>query len=728
MDGSASKVRIESILAAVEAYRPEMDEELLRRAYVFAANRHRGQLRLSGEPYLSHPLHVAKILTELELDEVAVATGMLHDLLEDTQTSRDELQEAFGEQISGLVEALTKISTFESTYAAREASEAESFRRLLLASVDDVRVILVKLADRLHNMRTLEYLNRSRQLSIARETLQIYAPIANRLGIGTVKEELQDLCFRFLEPQQYGRLQAAVRDRREAAHRWFQEIQSTVHELLEHNGIHATVFGRIKHLYSVWDKLQRQNVDVTSVFDFLAFRVVVETVADCYAILGLIHQLWSPVPGRIKDYIAIPKPNGYQSLHTSVVGPEGQPFEIQIRTHEMHRLAEYGIAAHWSYKEKGSRETADDSRVTWLRGILDQTEGSTPREFLDTLRLDLYADEVYSFTPTGQVLAFPRGATVLDFAYKVHTDVGHRCTGARLSGRWVPIRTQLRNGDIVEIVTSPSQQPSRGWLDLVATSRARSKIRAWLKREEKRRAVEIGRRLLERELRRVGSSLKAFLDSGDLQHTLHAHGYSREEDLCAAIGFGRLTASTLAVQFVAVPDEPEARDEGRFEPVETGRRESAPPLEVTGESDFLAYLARCCSPVPGEEIVGYVTRGKGVAVHSRWCPNVRQLREHPERGIDVAWAESTLNGTNGTSRVGLHVTYDDLGGMLGTICNVIEEERAQIVSCQQRSARRGTTAAVVIEVREALQLRRVLAKLEQIQGVSSVERRRGVRR
>jgi GTP pyrophosphokinase len=727
MDGSSPKARIEDILTAVEAYRPDMDEGLLRQAYVFAANRHRGQLRLSGEPYLSHPLHVAKILTGLELDEVAVATGMLHDILEDTDTTRSELEAVFGGQIAGLVAALTKIATFESTFAARQASEAESFRRLLLASVDDVRVILVKLADRLHNMRTLEYLERSRQLAIAQETLEIYAPIANRLGIGAMKEQLQDLCFRFLEPQQHEHLQTEVAERNEAAHRWFREIQATVQELLQRHGIQARVVGRIKHMYSIWDKLQRQNVDVTSVFDLLAFRVVVDTVADCYAILGLIHQLWSPVPGRIKDYIAIPKPNGYQSLHTSVVGPEGQPFEIQIRTHEMHRLAEYGIAAHWSYKEQGSEHGADDSRVTWLRGILDQTEGSTPREFLDTLRLDLYPDEVYSFTPAGQVLAFPRGATVLDFAYKVHTEVGHQCAGARLSGRWVPIRTELRNGDIVEIVTSQNQRPSRGWLDLVVTSRARTKIRAWLKREEKRRAVEIGRRLLDRELRRAGSSLKAFLTSQDLEATLHGHGYSREEDLCAAIGFGRLAAAQLAGQFVAVGEE-RARTDDDVDSAGAPPATGAPPLEVTGESDFLAYLARCCSPVPGEEIVGFVTRGKGVAVHSRWCPNVRQLREHPERGIEVAWADSALATGNGRSRVGLRVRYDDLGGMLGAICSVIEEARATIVSCQQRSLKEGAAASIVIEVSEAAHLRRVLANLEHIQGVVSVNRQGGTRR
>ena len=725
MDGSPSKVRIEGILAAVGGYRPEMDEELLRRAYVFAANRHRGQLRLSGESYLSHPLHVAQLLTELELDEVAVAAGLLHDILEDTETTNEELEAVFGQQIARLVVALTKISTFESTYAAREASEAESFRRLLLASVDDVRVILVKLADRLHNMRTLEFLEPPRQVAIAKETLEIYAPIANRLGIGSVKDQLQNLCFRFLEPQQHDRLQAAVRDRQDAAHRWFEEIQEQMETVLEEHGISGSVFGRVKHLYSVWEKLQRQQVDVTSVFDFLAFRVVVETVADCYAVLGLIHQLWSPVPGRIKDYVAIPKPNGYQSLHTSVMGPEGHPFEIQIRTSEMHRLAEYGIAAHWSYKEKGSSEAANDARVTWLRGILDRTEGATPREFLDTLRLDLYPDEVYSFTPAGQVLAFPRGATVLDFAYKVHTEVGHQCTGARLSGRWVPIKTALRNGDVVEIVTSSTQRPSRGWLDLVVTSRARAKIRAWLKREEKRRAVEIGRRLLERELRRAGMSLRSFIESSGFEPTLHAHGFTREEELLAAIGFGRLAAGPLAVQ--AAGEQQEVPDTGE-EVRRSGASEGPPPLEVTGESDFLAYLARCCNPVPGEEIIGFVTRGKGVAVHSRWCPNVRQLREHPERRIEVAWAEAAMAAGNGCSRVGLQVRYDDLGGMLGTICSVLEEERTTILSCQQRRVRDGAAASVVIEVREVGQLRRVVSKLGQIQGVVSVERRGRSRR
>jgi GTP diphosphokinase / guanosine-3',5'-bis(diphosphate) 3'-diphosphatase len=718
----AAKIRIEDILNRVERYLPQMDEALLRQAYVFAANRHRGQVRRSGEAYLVHPLSVAWVLADMELDEIAIAAGLLHDILEDTDTTQDEMELEFGPAVTRVVVALTKISSYESSYSSREANEAENFRRLLFASTDDVRVILVKLADRLHNMRTLRYLDHERQVAIARETLEIYAPIAHRLGIGSIKTELEDLCFRSLHPREVQRLERAIEERAHVAERWFTEIKGVLGGILKEHGLSGEIQGRVKHLYSIWQKLRRQGVDVESVFDFLAFRIVVDTVAECYATLGLIHQKWPPVPGRIKDFIAIPKPNAYRSLHTTVIGPEGHPFEIQIRTADMHRIAEHGIAAHWSYKEKGSRP-AEDSRMAWLSSLLDTTQGSSPREFLDSLRVDLYPDEVYCFTPRGDVFSFPRGATVLDFAYRVHTEVGHRCVGATVNGRWVPLRTELKNGDIVQISTSPQQSPHHDWLGVAATGRTRSKIRAWLKREEKVRAIEVGKKLLERELRRAGWSMKRLGDSEELKSILTSHGLSKLDDLLAAVGFGRMGAAVVTEQLMPAAEAP-------AEPMlpATDRRAAptteTPVLEVTGDSDFLVYVAKCCNPLPGEEIVGYVTRGKGVAVHSRSCPNVRRLLYHPEREIEVRWAAAAMEGRVGRSRVDLDMKYQDRSGLLAEASQAISSEGSNILSCSLQTHDGGAgTVAMSIEVRDAAHLNRIVQKLEAVDGMLHVERR-----
>jgi GTP pyrophosphokinase len=720
---AVAKIRIEDILNRMEQYRPDLDEDLLRHAYVFAANRHQGQIRRSGEPYFTHPLTVAWILAEMELDEETIAAGLLHDLLEDTPTTAEELEFEFGPEVARLVVALTKMADFESSYSSREATEAENFRRLLLASMDDVRVILIKLVDRLHNMRTLEHLRRERQIAIARETLEIFAPIANRLGIGSVKTEMEDLCFLYLHPKEAERLKKEVEERADAADRWFAEIRGVLEGLRNENGMEGTVHGRVKHLYSIYEKLKRQGVDVANVFDFLAFRIIVSSVADCYATLGLIHHQWSPVPGRIKDHLAIPKPNAYQSLHTTVIGPEGHPFEIQIRTEEMHKIAEFGIAAHWSYKEQGSKDPVDDSRVTWLRALLDNSEGSSPREFLDSLKVDLYPDEVYSFTPRGDVFSFPRGATILDFAYRVHTQVGHNCVGGRINGRWVPLKTELTNGDIIEVSTSPQQRPHHDWLGIVATNRARSKIRAWLKREEKERAVEVGRKLLDRELRKIGTTLRRVSGSDEVQQILTSHGLSKEDDLLSAIGFGKLQVSVVTDKLRQDETAEEELDEKRLPEV-------APPpteghaLEVTGDADFLVYLAKCCKPLPGEDVVGFVTRGKGVAVHSRDCPNVRNLLYHPEREIEVRWAPSAATSKTPTSQVDVDMAFDDRSGMLASISQTISSEGSDILSCRLRTEPNDTGfAAMTIVVRDAAQLTRILNRLQELNGVIRVERR-----
>jgi GTP pyrophosphokinase len=718
-----AKIRIEDILNRIELYRSEPDEDLLRHAYIFAANRHQGQVRRSGEAYFNHPLTVAWILAEMELDEVAIATGLLHDLLEDTETTAEELELEFGPDVTRLVEALTKLSDFESSFSSREATEAENFRRLLLASMDDVRVILVKLADRLHNMRTLKYLRRDRQVAIAQETLDIYAPIANRLGIGSIKIEMEDLCFHYLHPEQWEKLEHEIRDRADAAERWFAEIRGVIEGLLGEHEIEGSVQGRVKHMYSVYQKLRRQGVDVANVFDFLAFRIIVDSIGDCYAVLGLIHQQWPPVPGRMKDHIAIPKPNAYQSLHTTVLGPEAHPFEIQIRTWDMHKIAEFGIAAHWSYKEKGSGSVSDDSRISWLRSLLDNSEGASPREFLDSIKVDLYPDDVYCFTPRGDVFSFPRGSTILDFAYRVHTEVGHTCVGGRINSRWVPLRTTLKNGDIVEISTSPQQQPHHDWLNIVVTNRARSKIRSWLKREEKKRAVEVGRKLIEREFRRAGVSWRRVAGSDEFKAMLTSHGLSREEDLLAAIGFGRLAAPAIIAQLLPGKDD-ELEDEppvaARPEPAHTAGQ----ALEVTGDTDFLVYVAKCCKPLPGESIVGFVTRGKGVAVHSRSCPNVKNLMYHPEREIEVRWASNASVSGATPNQVEVDMAFDDRSGMLASISSVISAEGSDILSCQLRTEHRDRGfAAMTIVVRDAAQLERILGRLSKLNGMRRVERR-----
>src|SRR5215510_7700995 len=505
-------IRFEDLLDKVKTYSPDADVELLRRAYVFSAFEHRDQVRRSGEPYLIHPLAVAEFLVELRLDAVAIAAGLLHDVVEDTLTSIERIQELFGPEVAHVVEGVTKISAIP--FSSTEERQAENFRKMLLAMVDDIRVILVKLADRVHNMRTLSHLPEDRRTRVAQETRDIYAPIANRLGMSKVKNELEELSFRYLEPQAYEALRAKVDAKRRAAEGLIQSLKATVEAKLREAQIPvAQIDGRIKRLWSIHQKLKRQKIELEQVYDFIALRVVTDSVKDCYGALGIIHQTWSPVPGRIKDFIAMPRPNGYQSLHTSVISERGVPFEVQIRTEEMHRHAEEGIAAHWKYKEGRIGDHRDERHFQWLRQLLEvQSEVRDPHEFIQNLKVDLYPEEVYIFTPKGQVKAFPRGATPIDFAYAIHTDIGHQCVGARVNGKMVPLRTRLRNGDIVEIVTNAGHKPSRDWLNFVVTVRARNKIKHFVQGEERTRSVELGRRLLEKEARRFDLNPSALFE------------------------------------------------------------------------------------------------------------------------------------------------------------------------------------------------------------------------
>src|SRR3954447_21531167 len=635
-------IRFEDLLEKVRAYSPDTDVELLRRAYVFSAFEHRGQVRHSGEPYLIHPLAVADYLADMKLDAVAIAAGLLHDVAEDTLTTIERIRELFGPEVAHVVEGVTKISAIPLSTSTSEERQAENFRKMLLAMVDDIRVILVKLADRLHNMRTLSHLPDERRVKIAQETRDIYAPIANRLGMSKVKNELEELSFRYLEPQAYEALRTAVDLKRRATEGLIGELKKTVAaKLAEAQVPIVEIDGRIKRLWSIHQKLERQKIELGQVYDFIALRIVTESVKDCYAALGIIHQTWSPVPGRIKDFIAMPRPNGYQSLHTSVVSEHGFPFEVQIRTEEMHVRAEEGIAAHWKYKEGRVGDHRDERYFQWMRQLLEvQQEVRDPQEFLQKLKIDLYPEEVYIFTPKGEVRSMPRGATVVDFAYGIHTDVGNQCVGARINGKMVPLRTRMQNGDIVEIITQSGHKPSRDWLTFVTTSRARSKIKHVLQGEERTRSIELGRRLFDKEARRFGLSPGTLLDSEALTKFAAEYGAKNAEELLAHIGYGKLAARTVIQK--AVPSgllQEKAPDSAVVSAVKRVLRPGSvsDKIKVRGTDDVMVFRAKCCNPIRGEKIVGYITRGKGVSVHAASCPNVLNLMFDPERRIDVEW-------------------------------------------------------------------------------------------
>jgi GTP pyrophosphokinase len=711
-------IRFEDIQDRVESYHPEADFDLLRRAYVFSAMEHRNQLRKSGEPYLVHPLEVAGILADLKLDITTVAVGLLHDVLEDTLTTRDVLHEYFGPEITDMVEGLSKISRFR--FQSDEQREAENFRKMMLAVVDDLRVILVKLADRLHNMRTLEHLPAERRRRIARETMEIYAPIANRLGLGGIKGELEDLAFRYLDPDGYRLITRRLAERQASSDAVIAEVRGRLESALRDAGVPAEISGRVKRIYSIVGKMRKQGIDVDEVYDYVAFRILTDSVKSCYGALGIIHAMWRPVPGRIKDYIAIPKPNRYQSLHTSVMGEKGFPFEIQIRTREMDEVAEKGIAAHWRYKE-GEPLLPDEVRnIEWLRSLLDwQSESHDARDFVRLVKLDLYPEEVYAFTPKGQVKSLPREATPIDFAYKVHTEVGHHCAGARVNGKLVPLKTPLRNGDVVEIITSPAAHPSRDWLGVVRTASARSKIRAYLNRVERAHSVELGRTLLERELRRYRLSAKALSRHERLGELLRDLGFADADDLHAAIGFGK----TLPQQVVGALWPDRARDEGPPRGIGQavkrvlGVAESR--VEVAGMSDGMVNLAKCCSPVYGEPIVGYVTRGRGVSVHLEACPNVEKLMYDPQRRIEVNWA--SRDGAAFLVKLAIHT--EDRKGMLARLTSVIAEEEGNIRDIRAEAVEmEGGRISLTLTLGDQQQLDRILQRLRSLEGVTAVQR------
>jgi GTP pyrophosphokinase len=712
-------IRFEDLLERVRGYTSDEEREFLRRAYVFSALEHKGQVRHSGEPYLVHPLEVASILADMRLDPVAIAAGLLHDVVEDTLTTIEKIQEHFGPEVAHVVEGVTKISAIP--FSSSEERQAENFRKMLLAMVDDIRVILVKLADRLHNMRTLAHMSEDRQQRTAQETLDIYAPIANRLGMSKIKNELEELSFQYLDPAGYQALTAKVESKRKAAEEEIDDLKTTVIAKLNEAQIPVKqVDGRLKRLYSINQKLKRQRIELDQVYDFVALRIITESVKDCYAALGIIHQTWSPVPGRIKDFIAMPRPNGYQSLHTSVISERGVPFEVQIRTEEMHRHAEEGIAAHWKYKEGRIGDHRDERHFQWLRQLLEvQSEVRDPHEFIQNLKVDLYPEEVYIFTPKGQVKAFPRGATPIDFAYAIHTDIGHQCVGARVNGKMVPLRTRLRNGDIVEIITTTGHKPSRDWLNFVVTSRARNKIKHFIHAEEKTRSLELGRRVFDKEARRFGLSPKTLTEPASVNKVLGEYGMQKADELFAAIGYGKLAARTVIAKFV--PDEQlkETPDTGIASVVRRVLGTGEDKIKVRGIDDLLVFRARCCNPIRGEKIVGYITRGKGVSVHSAACTNVVNLLYDPERKIDVEWDKGA---DPSTYTVRLSIQVEDRKGILADVSSKIAGINTNIRNVEATVDDQRGRIDMTVEISDVKHLQKVIKSLRSIEGVLDVER------
>lgn len=716
--------KLESSFAAT---RPKEDAAKLRAAFEFSRDKHSGQRRKSGEPYILHPIAVAQILVDMQMDLVSVETALLHDVVEDTGTPIEEIKKRFGPEVAACVDGVTKLGKLQ--LYSREEQQAESVRKMLLAMVRDIRVILVKLSDRLHNMRTIGSLAPEKQARIAQETLDIYSPIAHRLGMGKVRSELEDLAFRAIDPQGYRDIVEQIEGKRKATTEFLEGIRKSVEQKLSREGIPARVEGRLKRPYSVYLKLKRQKIPIEQVYDLLALRIITDSLKNCYAALGVIHNEWPPIPGRIKDFIAMPRQNGYQSLHTSVMGTGGQAFEVQIRTEEMHKLAEDGVAAHWKYKEGRKGPSQEEQYVQWMRQLVEwQQEMRDPGEFMSTLKVDLYSDEVYVFTPRGKVVVLPRDATPVDFAFAIHSDVGIHCVGAKVNNRIVPLKYTLKNGDVVEVLTQPGHMPSKDWLSFVKTSKAKNKIKAIINATERSKAIEIGEKYFEKEARRLGISVVR-LDEGILGQLLEDYGLGKLEDLYAQLGYGKLDARPILMRFdpvrAAAAEELKHEQEAAAHTPPAGGEKGAKDLvlRVKGLNDVLVYRAPCCNPIPGEAIVGYITRGKGVAVHSVTCSNVQNLLYEVERKIDVEWAKTGAENFE----VNLSILTDDRPGMLAQLTTVMVSENSNIRSLEARGDEEGGgDGAVVdmkIEVKDKRQLEKILSAVRRIPGVRDIERK-----
>lgn len=708
----------DELVATLRSYLPDADFPMVRRAYAFAGRSHMGQFRRSGEPYFAHPVAVAFLLTRLRLDSASICSGLLHDVAEDTEVSIGEISSRFSEEIGQIVDGVTKLDQIK--FSSQQHKQAENFRKMLVAMSKDIRVLLIKLADRLHNMTTLQHMKPESQLRIAQETVELYAPLANRLGIGWMKAQLEDLCFRHLHAEEYGNLAKTIGLRQSERQAYVNEVVTELRELLEREGLaHATVYGRPKHLFGIWRKMENGKIPYEQIYDVQGFRVLVDDVKECYQALGAVHSRYKPIPGRFKDYIALPKANHYQSLHTSVIGPHTERIEIQIRTQEMHRLAEEGVSAHWRYKERGeSISLRDEERFSWLKQLLEWHTGvKDSDEFLDTMKVDLFNDEVYAFTPKGDVKVLPRGATPVDFAYAIHTKVGDRCVGAKVDGSMVPLRHPLRNGNIVDIMTRADAKPSQDWLDFVATARAKNKIRAYVHAEQRSRALELGNDLLEKAFRRVKCSIARAQSNDRMPEVLGWFGVSLWDDLAVAVGFGKVEPEKVVRQLFPDANPPEPKPV-----VADSKRKRKPKKEtasiiVSGEDDVMVRFAKCCSPVPGDQVIGVVTRGRGITVHQRGCTRV--LDADPLRRIECEW--NIHPGS--TATVTIRIYTENTSGLLAAMSQRFTEASIDIQSanCRVIDGRRAINDFVV-NVVDVRQLNKVIADLSRLRGVSKVER------
>ena len=715
-------LRFNDILERLISYHPNADIELLKKAYVFSAKVHLGQVRLSGEPYLNHPLEVAGILTQLKLDVASVATGLLHDTVEDTLVTLKEIEENFGEGIAQLVDGLTKISLI--SLRSSEEHQAENLRKMILAMVKDIRVILIKLADRLHNMRTLQYQPPEKQVEIAQETLDIYALLAHRLGIDWIKSELENLAFQYLHPEIYEEIRRKIAKKEKERTRYIEEVKRTLMKKLYENHIEGEVTGRLKQIYSIYLKMKEQNIDFDQVYDITAFRVIVNSIKACYDVLGIIHSIWKPIPGKFKDYIGLSKENMYQSLHTTVIGPYGERIEIQIRTHEMHKIAEEGIAAHWKYKEGKAVEEADDKRFTWLRQLLEwQRDLKDNQQFIESLKVDLFPNEVYIFTPKGEVKQFPISSTPIDFAYSIHSDVGNHCAGAKVNGKIVPLRYELRSGDTVEITTSPNQKPSKDWLKLVKTPRAKTKIRQWFTAEEREKSIILGKEILEKELRKYDLQQAKLIKSGELAKVANEFSFQGVEDLVAAVGYGKLTANQIIGKILPqekLEQQKEELEEGRFKHlIQKITRAPKDALLIRGIDNVMVRYAGCCNPVPGDKVVGFITRGRGVTIHTADCQNA--LDDDPHRKVEVEWDSKKEY----IYPVRIRIYSEDKKGLLAEISKSISSNEANIKNAMVDTTEdKNAVSTFEVEIRDLNHLNKVIRALGKIKGVHQVERMR----
>jgi GTP diphosphokinase / guanosine-3',5'-bis(diphosphate) 3'-diphosphatase len=707
-------IRLNDIVEEILRYNPQADVDMVERAYVLSAKAHKGTVRLSGEPYLIHPLEVAYTLTKMNLDVQSVAAGLLHDTLEDSYLTKAELEQYFGSEVAELVDGVTKISRIKISGA--EDRKVDSLRKMILAMSKDIRVILIKLADRYHNMKTLNFMPPEKQTEISRETLDIYAPLAHRLGIEWLRGELEDLTFKYLKPVEYRSISEDIARKKRERDAYITSVKELLKHRLEQVGLQCEVSGRAKRLYSIYRKMIQEKVDLDQLYDITAFRVMVGSVRECYEALGYIHDLFKPIPGKFKDYIALPKANMYQSLHTAVIGPHGEKIEIQIRTYEMHRIAEEGIAAHWKYKEGKVFDAKEDKMFAWLRRILERHEElKDDKEFLESFKIDLFPDEIYVFTPQGDVKELPKKSTAVDFAYAIHSDLGHKCTGAKVNGKLVPLRTILNSGDTIEVLTSPGHKPSKDWLKFVVTSKAKTKIRQWIKEEQRERSIELGKTLVDKELGKHDLSLAKMLKSGEMLELGKAFSFETVEDLFGAIGYGRYTPLQILGKVI-----PETQKVGRIQKILSSIRKSRDDaIKIKGIDGLVVKFAKCCNPIPGDKILGFITRGRGLTVHLEDCPNVHAYDD--QRKIEVSWELDKEY----SYAVKLRVSGDDKKGLLSDISSIISSSKANIVHAQATAfPDRSAMSLFEIELQSASQLQKIMKSILRVKGVKSVERLR----